>query len=332
MSSVSVSSPSNIALIKYWGMSDAEQTFPVNASLSMTLSRCISTCTLETLDCEATDEVWWKGEDGLLVPANGPMRKGISQHVLRLRHHFDFWQPLRIITANTFPTGAGIASSASGFSALALAFASLCGQAPSTDLLSALARLSGSGSAARSVLGGFVQWPGDPGDLQSPPRQFAPPDHWPLHDLIAVVDPSPKSVSSREGHRRALSSPHFPTRQKLLPERLKNLQQAILAQDFAAFADAVECEAIELHMIAMTSVPPVFYWQPATLAVFYHVQQLRRDGLQVCATFDAGPNIHVLCTPVHQPAVSEALRNLPVIRQLIPDRIGDGPSITEIQL
>lgn len=328
MSKVSVTSPSNIALIKYWGMSDTAQTLPANTSISMTLSHCVSVCTMETLEDSAIDELWWQGDDGRLAPIDTAMRLGISNHLAQLRQHFDCWHPLRIVTHNTFPTSAGIASSASGFSALALAFSSLCGQSTTIGQLSGLARLSGSGSAARSVLGGFVQWPGDAGDLQSPARQLAPAEHWPLHDLIAVVDSSPKAVNSREGHRRALSSPHYSTRQHLLPLRLAMLRDAIAARDFATFANLVECEAIELHTIAMTSVPPIFYWQPATLEIFYHVQMLRRDGLDVCATFDAGPNVHVLCTSEDCPEVLANLRDLPGIQQLIADQVGNGPTVT----
>lgn len=327
MSKISVSSPSNIALIKYWGMSDTKRTLPANRSLSMTLSRCVSLCTLETLGDSSPDEIYWRGEDGTLEPADPIMRLGIEDHVRRLRQCSDFWQPLRIATTNTFPTSAGITSSASGFSALAFAFASLFGQLPSTDPLSGLARLSGSGSAARSVLGGFVTWPGDADDPHSPARQLAAASHWPLHDIIVVVDGSAKATSSRIGHQRALSSPFYQRRQQLLVERFRNLQHAILARDFARVADIVECEAIELHLIAMSSVPPLFYWQPATLSVFYRVQQLRRDGLDACTTFDAGPNAHVLCTPEHYPQVLAAIRELDGVQQIIQDRIGEGPQV-----
>ncbi|MFK8328400.1 diphosphomevalonate decarboxylase [Pseudomonas sp. BJa5] len=327
MNKISVSSPSNIALIKYWGMSDAKRTLPANRSLSMTLSRCVSLYTLETLDDSSPDEIYWRAEDGTLEAADPIMRLGIEQHVRRLRQCSDFRQPLRIATTNTFPTSAGIASSASGYSALALAFAALFGQLSSPDQLSGLARLSGSGSAARSLLGGFVTWPGDADDPQSPARQLATAAHWPLHDIIVVVDGSAKTTSSRIGHLRAQSSPFYQRRQQLLVERLRHLQHAILTRDFSRFADIVECEAIELHLIAMSSVPPLFYWQPATLSVLYRVQQLRRNGLDVCTTFDAGPNAHVLCTPEHCPKVLAVLRELDGVQQIIPDQIGEGPQV-----
>ncbi|MHC8304429.1 diphosphomevalonate decarboxylase [Pseudomonas sp. PB3P13] len=325
MTKISVSSPSNIALIKYWGMSDESRTLPNNASLSMTLSRCVTYCTLSPLRRGEPDEILWQTADRLLVPAGAAMRTGIECHLSQLRRYFNDQQPLRVATRNNFPTGAGIASSASGFSALALAFALRCGQALDDPALSQLARLSGSGSAARSVLGGFVQWPADANQREGPAGQLAPAQHWALFDLIAVVDAGHKDISSRQGHQLAASSPFYSTRLSLLPGRLEAVRQAILHRDFDTLADAVECEAVELHMIAMTSEPPIFYWKPATLRVLERVRQLRRQGLQVCATVDAGPNVHVLCTAQHLPAAFAALRTLPEVEQWICDRVGEGP-------
>ncbi|MGJ7515956.1 diphosphomevalonate decarboxylase [Pseudomonas baetica] len=332
MNRISVSSPSNIALIKYWGMSDEQRTLPNNASLSMTLSQCVSLCTIAPLPGGATDEILWRTRDGKLVPANASLRFGIDYHLGQLRQHFDHWQPLRIATSNSFPTGAGIASSAAGFSALAMAFALHCDQAFDAQRVSELARLSGSGSAVRSVFGGYVQWPGDAGQLDGPAQQFAPAQHWPLHDLIAVIDARHKKISSRQGHHLAASSPFYQTRLELLPERLNTVRMAILNRDFDALADAVERESIELHMIAMTSRPPVFYWQPATLALLERVRQLRSEGLQVCATMDAGPNVHVLCTAQHRSAVFAALSSLPGVVRWIFDQAGDGPRQLERHL
>ena len=126
-------------------------------------------------------------------------------------------------SVNTFPSSAGIASSASGFAALATAFSAVAGVDATPDELSVLARRCGSGSAARSVLGGLVEWPGPADDPGSPARQIAGPEHWELCDLIAVVSSDEKPVSSRDGHRRAPSSPYFTRRQELLPERLPQL-------------------------------------------------------------------------------------------------------------
>lgn len=332
MNRITVSSPSNIALIKYWGMSDEHLTLPNNVSLSMTLSQCVSLCTMAPLRGGTSDEILWRTSEGTLVPANAALRFGIEHHLGQLRQHFDHWQPLRIATSNSFPTGAGIASSAAGFSALAMAFALQCDQGYDGAHVSELARLSGSGSATRSAFGGFVLWPGDARQPAGPAQQFAPAQHWPLHDLIAVVDARHKKVSSRQGHRLASSSPFYRTRLERLPERLDTVRKAILNRDFNALAEAVEREAIEMHMIAMTSEPPVFYWQPTTLTLLERVRQLRSEGLQVCATMDAGPNVHVLCTAQHRSQVFAALRSLPGVVRWIFDQAGDGPRQLEHHL
>lgn len=332
MNRITVSSPSNIALIKYWGMRDEQLTLPNNVSLSMTLSQCVSLCTLAPLHSGTPDEILWRTREGTLVPANASLRFGIEYHLGQLRQHFDHWQPLRIATSNSFPTGAGIASSASGFSALAMAFALQCDQDCDAARISELARLSGSGSATRSAFGGFVQWPGDARQLAGPAQPFAPAQHWPLCDLIAVVDARHKKVSSRQGHHLAASSPFYRTRLDLLPDRLNTVRQAILNRDFTALANAVECEAVEMHMIAMTSQPPVFYWQPTTLALLERVRQLRGEGLQVCTTMDAGPNVHVICTAQHRSQVFAALRSLPGVVRWIFDQAGDGPRRLEHHL
>src|SRR6185295_13265009 len=136
--------------------------------------------------------------------------------------------------------------------------------------LSRLARSSGSGSAARSVVGGYVQWPdghADEGEAGSYAVQIADADHWDLRDVIAVVEIGPKTVSSLDGHRRALTSPYYEIRQQLIPGRLEEVRRAIRERDLARLGPVLEEEAVDLHLIAMSSKPPIFYWSPGALAV-----------------------------------------------------------------
>ncbi|MGX5011136.1 diphosphomevalonate decarboxylase [Enterobacter asburiae] len=331
---VSSISPANIAFIKYWGMRDEVAILPENVSLSMTLSCCVSHCTAETLAGNVEDEVWWKNERDELVPAPEKFREGVLNHLQQLRRYVSGSSSVRVAIHNNFPTGAGIASSASAFSSLALTISHLWKHHHPKELeqLSFLSRLSGSGSAARSVTGGYVEWPGNAEDAGSGARQLASADHWQLYDIIAVVDTSHKGVSSREGHRRAASSPYYSERQRLLPARLEQVRQAILQRDFTQLADAVERESIDLHVIAMTSTPPVFYWLPATLAVLAAVRRLRTDGLEVCATLDAGPNVHVICSAAHYLQVKKEISQIPGVLSTITDRVGNGPHITEAHL
>ena len=274
-------------------------------------------------DGTGDDVVLRAPDDGPLLRAESSFRAPVVRHLDRLRAWADRSGSFRVATRNSFPSGAGLASSASGFAALTLAATRALGTSVDPPQASDLARRSGSGSAARSVFGGFVVWPRDE-DLCA--DQIAPAEHWDLHDLIVVVDTTPKEVSSREGHRRAPTSPFFDTRLDHLDTRREAVQEALLDRDFARLAPLVEREATELHCIAMSSRPPIHYWRPATLAVLEAVRGLRADGVAACATMDAGPNVHVLCPSDAAAAVADRLEALPDVEMLIRDGVGPGPT------
>lgn len=318
-----VVAPSNIALIKYWGVRDPERAIPWNPSLSMTLRRCTTRTTVAGREAGAADEVLLRTAAGL-EPATPPFAARVVAHLDRLREWAAVGTPFRVATENSFPMGSGLASSASGFAALALAFAAALEREVSLRQASLLAWSSGSGSAARSVAGGFVQWPAT-GDEDNAAAQLLPESHWDLRDVIAVVDASAKEVPSREGHRLASTSPYFERRLAALVERLRRVRIALEQRDFAALAPLVEEEAVDLHLIAMSSRPPIFYWRPATLGVLERVRHLRRAGIEVCATMDAGANVHLICTPAAEPFVAQELRRLPQVQEVIRDRVGPGP-------
>lgn len=344
-----VAAPANIAFVKYWGSRDPARGLPENRSISMTLSRCRSVCTAVFLPegdgapeagaGEATrDEVLRVDERGVARPAPEPFAAPVRSHLARIRRWAGAAGRFRIATRNSFPTGAGLASSASGFAALTLAAARAVGREAAPEELSDLARRSGSGSAARSLFGGYVEWPaagprdrasdgeGSGGDEALPASPIAPPDHWDLRDLIAVVAEGAKEVPSREGHRRVLGSPYFRTRLELLPERLEEVRRAIADRDFDRLAPVLEREAVDLHFLAMSARPPIHYWVPGTLEVLAAVRELRAGGVPVAWTMDAGPNVHVICPAESEEAVRDRLAGLPAVRSLIRDRVGPGPS------
>jgi len=332
MSKATAIAPSNIAFIKYWGALDLELALPVNPSISMTLSRCVSRTTVEHLPGEVTSEVFRVGEDGTLAPAPRGFALAAERHLRALAGEMGATGGWRVATTNSFPSAAGIASSASGFAALASAVAAALGATPGVGHLSRWARLSGSGSAARSVMGGYVEWPGTTGDPESPARALAGPEHWTLCDVVAIVDDGPKAVSSRDGHRRAPTSPYFERRQELLPGRLETVRGAIADRDLRRLGGAIEAEAIDLHLIAMSSEPPIHYWRPGTLSVMSRVRALRDAGTEVYATMDAGPNVHLICEPQDEEAVTEAMTDLPEVVSVIRDRVGEGPVTVEEHL
>jgi diphosphomevalonate decarboxylase len=334
MSKTTVVAPANIAFVKYWGARDLERAIPFNRSISMTLERCNSVCTAEAIS-EERDQVWLAEADGGFRAPEPEFDQRVRDHLDRIRKWAGRDDRLWVATRNSFPSAAGLASSASGFAALTLAAAGALGKGGAPiEALSRLARLSGSGSAARSVLGGYVEWPSADADLQggnpdenSYAVQLAGADYWELRDVIAVVELGPKVVSSLEGHRRAPTSPYFARRQELLPDRLRNVREAIEDRDLDRLGPLLEEEAIDFHLIAMSSKPPVLYWSPGTIAVLRAVSELRQEGLSAWATLDAGANVHVICDPDSEPDVVDRLDNLQAVGFLIRDGIGEGPDL-----
>lgn len=319
-----VEAPANIAFIKYWGATDLERAVPVNPSISMTLARCVSRTTVTCLGAGEADVVEIVADDGSTMPAGGAFRSRIVAHLERLRAESAEACGFEVRTRNSFPAAAGMASSASGFAALTIATMRALGHDPGVAELSRLARLSGSGSAARSVLGGYVEWP-TAGSEELHAQQIAAAEHWTLCDVVALVQTGPKKVSSLDGHRRAATSPHYARRQELLPQRLQRVREAIEGRDLQLLGPVLEEDAIELHLIAMSSQPAIFYWAPATLRVLERLRQLRDEGVSAWATMDAGANVHAICGPEAEEAVAAALAAVEGVEAVVRDRVGPGP-------
>lgn len=229
-----------------------------------------------------------------------------------------------VISENNFPTGAGIASSASAFAALALAATKAAGVAWNEAEISRLARL-GSGSASRSIPSGFVEWQMGTGDSDSYAISIAPPEHWPLADCVAIVSAGHKTTGSTEGHALAPTSPLQAARVADAPRRLDICRAAILQKDFEAFAKIIELDSDMMHAVMMTSQPALFYWQPATLAVMQAVREWRKNGQQVAYTIDAGPNVHVICPQPEMQQVAEQLAKITGVQKVLTATVG-GPA------
>ncbi len=301
----------NIALVKYWGDADHALRLPANGSISMTLGG-LSTVTRVTFDPSLE-------KDSLLLggePAPPAALERVARHLDVLRAHAGFGGHARVESTNNFPSGAGVASSASAFAALTLAALTAAGCAETSETLSRLAR-RGSGSACRSILGGFAEWQAGAGDADSFATQLAPPDHWALVDLVAVVSQAPKDIGSTEGHRLAATSPFQAARVADAPRRLALCREAILKRDFPALAEVVELDSQMMHAVMMTSTPPLLYWMPTTVDILRAVASWRRAGTGVCATIDAGPNVHCLCEPGAAAAVERALVSVPGVERVL---------------
>lgn len=301
---------SNIAFIKYWGNRDEALRLPVNPSLSMNLAGLETRTTVAFDPALPADEILIDGQ-----PAAGPAASRVSRHLDLVRARASLTYRARVTSANNFPAGAGIASSASAFAALSLAAAAAAGLTLTEAGLSALAR-RGSGSAARSIPAGFTAWQMGAGEADSFAVSIAPPEHWDLADVVALLNTAPKATGSTEGHALAGTSPLQAARVAGASERLKHCQAALLARDFSAFAEVVEADSTLMHAVMMTSAPPLFYWEPLTLTVMRQVRAWRAGGLPVCFTIDAGPNVHCLCPAGHAAEVAQRLAGLGVARTL----------------
>ena len=301
----------NIALIKYWGNADNELRIPSNGSISLTLGG-LSTVTRVTFDPGLAQDV-------LLIagqPAHPPAHDRVRRHLDLIRERAGVVAHARVESSNNFPSGAGIASSASAFAALTLAALAAAGIESDAESQSRLAR-RGSGSACRSILGGYVEWHAGGTDAASYATQLATADHWALVDLVAVVSRAPKPIGSTDGHRLADTSPLQAARVADAPRRLALCRQAILKRDFEALAAIVELDSQLMHAVMMTSSPPLLYWLPSTLAILRAAAEWRRSGEGVCATIDAGPNVHCLCAPGQASGMETRLRALPGVEDVL---------------
>lgn len=298
--------PSNIALCKYWGKRDALLNLPLNASLSISLG---DLGTHTQLTAAAADS----------VSLNGQQLGSDSRFYQKVFDFIDYFRrdlPVKIAvaTTNTIPTAAGLASSASGFAALVLACNDFFDLNLDHATLSALARF-GSGSAARSLAHGFVQW--DIGTRADGWDSFAHvlPIRWEaLHIGIVAIDSHRKKINSTEGMTRTLAtSTLFQKWQQVAAADLKRIRQAIEAQDLTALGTAAEHNAMTMHATMLSAWPPLCYWQPTTLLAMQQVWQLREAGVAVYFTIDAGANLKLLFEPAARDAIVSTFPQIQII-------------------
>ncbi len=314
----------NIAFIKYWGNKDEENRIPASSSLSMNLDGLYTETTV----------IWdtSRSEDTLVlnsIEQNGESLKRVRNHLHALKKHVPEIEGYAIvISRNNFPMGVGIASSASSFAALTLAAISASGQIVSEKTLSSLARL-GSGSASRSIPDGYVEWHAGTTHDTSYAESIAKPDYWDLVDVIAVVSETHKKVGSTEGHQSANSGDLQQARLENADKRLADCKRALFEKNFPAFARVVEEDSTLMHSVMMTSRPPLFYWQPTSIAIMQAVPEWREEGLEVCYTLDAGPNVHCICNRNDAAEVSRRLRDISGVKDIKSAGAGKGAYLVD---
>jgi diphosphomevalonate decarboxylase len=309
----------NIAFIKYWGNRDNALRLPQNGSISMNLS-AMQTRTTVTLQPTLSQDSLFLNQR----PVKGDGLARVSYVLEIIRKMAGVNACAEVVSENNFPTGAGIASSAAAFAALSLAASSAYGLHFNQTELSRLAR-RGSGSACRSIPGGFVEWLPGQDEPDSYAVSIAPAEHWNLVDCVAIVESGHKPVGSTQGHALASTSPLQAARVAGAAARLDVCRQAILNRDFARLAEVVELDSNLMHAVMMTSTPALFYWEPASITLMKAIPRWRAEGLDVCYTLDAGPNVHVICNASAQDEVTKRLLGIAGVRKVLASPAG-GPA------
>ncbi|HLF23474.1 MAG TPA: diphosphomevalonate decarboxylase, partial [Burkholderiales bacterium] len=315
----------NIAIVKYWGRSDEKRNLPLTSSLSMTMGGVQTTTTVRVDANLSRDLVSIDGQ-----PAPKPAHDRVVSHLDRLRARSKERPRMEVVSRNDFPQGSGLASSASAFSALTVAASRALDLQLSPREQSVIAR-QGSGSAARSLFGGWVVWHAGKTSDESFAQQVAPASALDIVDLVAIVSRAHKKVGSQEGHSLAMTSPLNQGRLAAVPSLLTRAQAAILANDFAGVGQVAEEDALLMHSVMMTSKPSLFYWEPATLSLLRIVRAAREDGLACYFTIDAGPNVHVLTSAQDAIAVEGRLR-IAGAMEVLRCPPGEGPTLLTTHL
>lgn len=316
----------NIALIKYWGRSDHELNLPLTNSISLTVDGLVTRTTVIADEALRADELAINGEP----QTGGPLRR-VARHLDALRKRAGNPSFCRVVSENNFAASAGLASSASAFAALTVAgFAALGADVPTREM-SSYARL-GSGSASRSLYGGFVEWRAGKTHEESYAEPLAPAEHMDLHDVVLVLAEEEKKVGSLEGHGLADTSPLQPGRLARVPHLLHEVREGIRARDFDRLGRAAEEDAFLMHAVMMTSQPSLLYWRPETVAGLHAVRRWREEGLPVYATIDAGPNLHLLCMGRDSETVARRAREELGATTVLDNGPGRGAELTSRHL
>ncbi len=313
MSRATAVAHANIALAKYWGKADEKRNLAAVPSLSLTLDALTTRTEVAFDDSLTEDEVLLDGRS-----AREKEKKRVVAMLDGVRTLSGSSHRARVTSQNSFPTAAGLASSASGFAALALAATRAAGLALPIHEVSAMARAA-SVSAARSLYGGFVVLPARAEHAEP----LASGAHFPLSMVVALTRAGEKEVGSTEGMlRTAATSPYYAAWVDAAPHLYERIRRAVLDGDLAMLGPAVEASALAMHASMFAADPPIVYFSPVTLAVMERVRELRAAGLPAFFTMDAGPHVKVLTSPERAVDVAAALAAVQGVLQVIQCKPG----------
>ena len=310
----------NIALIKYWGKRNETLFLPVTSSLSLTLDQFYT----------ETRIAWHEeAEHDLFILDNQPQdATNITRFVNLFRSETGINTPVRVESYNYVPTAAGLASSASGYAALACACNHLFNTGYSPQILSTYAR-QGSGSATRSLFGGFVKWQAGQGDDSASSYAYPVDDaSWDIGMVVVIVNQAQKSISSRQGMEHTINtSPFYKLWPDVVNSDLAIIESAIASRNFTQLGEVTEHNAMEMHALMLSSKPSYTYFESDSLIAMQAVRELRRQGIEAYFTMDAGPNVKILCRLSQAEMIKQQLLNYFTEEQLVVTGPGPGPHI-----
>lgn len=303
---------SNIALVKYWGKRNEHLMLPQNSSISMTLDKFYTITTVKFSERLKEDELWLNKKK-----QEGKELEGIEKPLKKVRELAGIKLKAKVMSENNFPTAAGLASSASGFAAMALAASKAAGLNLDKKELSILSRI-GSGSASRSILGGFVEWKkGEKSNgLDSFAVQVADENHWPEFRMITtIVSSKKKKIKSRAGMTQTVKNcPYYRAWLDTIEEDLNAVGRGIKNKKFSLVGRTAELNSLKMHATMMTTTPSIIYWQPLTMKVIHLIQDLRERGIECYFTMDAGPNVKVMTLKNNEKKVLKELNKIKGIK------------------
>jgi diphosphomevalonate decarboxylase len=314
--------PSNLALIKYMGRKDDVLRLPANGSISMNLSGCLTTTTVEFSEEYAQDELRINGE------SEGKESARAFKHLDRIRALARIDLRARIESSNSFPRSTGLSSSSSGFAALTLASTSALELTLSPKELSILAR-QGSGSACRSIPDGFVEWKDGVTSEESYAESIFPPEHWDLCDVVAVVTYEKKKVTSTDTHVAVRQSPLFEPRIAAMPARIKECKRLLAARDLSKLGPLIEQESMDLH--ALYESVGIVQRSPEATQMMELVRQWRSE-IPVYFSLNTGQNVHLICEAKDAGRVEEKLRSTSIVKDVIVNHPAPGARLVDQHL
>lgn len=320
---------SNIALVKYWGKRNEKLILPCNSSISVTLDGLETTTTVEFGEKYKKDEFFFNGKK-----TEDKQGQKVSNHLALARKTLGKKLFARVQSQSNFPVAAGLASSASGFASLTVAAVNALGSKLSQKELSILAR-QGSGSASRSIFGGFAEWKKGvkKNGSDSYAFQLFPKEHWPeFRVIVCIVESTEKKIKSRQGMEQTVKTSPFYKDWLLTIEKDLNLaRNAIRQKNMELLGMTAEVNSLKMHATMLTAKPAIVYWQPKTVELIHLVEQIRENGMQAYHTMDAGPQVKIMCLEKDAQKIKKLAMETG-IQKTIEARPGDAARITEKHL